>query len=87
MTTADDTALIEQIARAAFDSDRAESGLTPLAWESQIPSIRREYRTLAAAVLPIIRKAQADAWSEGYNDGVADTLSPYTEYILPEESR
>lgn len=49
---------------------------------------------VVAAVLPIIRKAQAAAWAEGYNDGVTDTLnnapvetpSPYAEYDLTEEA-
>ena len=46
--------------------------------ESEWPSFRQKYPRLAAAVLPIIRKAQADAWDEAYAWGCFDDTDGFT---------
>ena len=71
--TADTTALQESIARALAPSHRHP--LKPEACNGC-----RRLRDSAAAVLPIIRAAQADAWDEGWRQGAflgVTTPNPY----------
>ena len=60
--TADDKTLTDEIARALATEEGYE-----LPWEQERHA--GLYRERAAAVLPIIRKAQADAWDEGQESG------------------
>lgn len=62
MTT--DEALTEQIARAYAE-------LTPEQWEAVHPGLKRRAIRDASVVLPIIRKAQAEAWDKGHRDTLA----------------
>ncbi|HEX7349611.1 hypothetical protein [Brachybacterium sp.] len=68
----DTDALTERIARTAHHHDEVETHARPRAWEDEHPERRGEYLALADALLTIVaeevRKAQADAWDEGYGD-------------------
>lgn len=75
MTTTD-TALREQIAEAMFQHDHP----TRLdGWDHTLLLVKTRYRSRADAVLPIIRKAQADALREAANaidlEAIADEWS------------
>ncbi|MGO1349697.1 MAG: hypothetical protein ACTMIL_12735 [Brevibacterium aurantiacum] len=62
MTT--DEALTEQIARAQVGSPSDYEWRT---WGEDSPRLRSITLQYAARLLPIIRKAQADAWQAGVN--------------------
>ncbi|WP_193104668.1 hypothetical protein [Brachybacterium sp. FME24] len=105
MTT--DAALTEQVAEAVRQAlSDGEALQCTRVWEAWLYKTMTDedftdasdgplVEEVTAAVLPSIRKAQAEAWAEGYNDGVTDTLnnspvetpSPYAEYDLTEEAR
>lgn len=61
--TTDDKTLTEQIAGALAEVD----GYGPT--DMHVDWVMRYYGDFAVAVLPIIRKAQADAWDEGQESG------------------
>ena len=68
MTTTDE-ALTEQIARAMYEAEIEDD------WLYELNEYKEPYLIFAAAVLPIIRKAQADAWDEGHRDTLAYVAS------------
>ena len=65
MTT--DADLTEQIAQKLHEVDPI-SGHDPR-WDRLLKMDREWYRIKATAVLPILRRAQADAWDEGQSSG------------------
>ena len=65
MTT--DADLTEQLAQKLYEVDPI-SGHDPR-WDRLLKTDREWYRIKAAAVLPILRRAQADAWDEGQDAG------------------
>ena len=65
MTT--DADLTEQIAQKLHEVDPI-SGHDPR-WDRLLKMDREWYRIKATAVLPILRRAQADAWDEGQDAG------------------
>ena len=90
--TTDTTALQERIARAirlADTGDTLPDGFAARMWDEGVTNRDKGMR-LAAAVLPIIaaevRKAQADAWDEGYAWGCFDDTDGFTRNPYREES-
>ena len=75
--TNDTTALQERIARALYEEDKRDAANAGLAFDSD--AAWEWARDWTAAVLPIIaaevRKAQAEAWSEGAAVGARDSFS------------
>lgn len=75
-----DEALTEQIARATCGSPSDYEWRT---WGEDDPGLRVLTLQYAARLLPIIRKARADAWDEGENAGFLHgrwdeyTINPY----------
>ena len=61
--TTDDQKLTEQIAQKLHEVDPI-SGHDPR-WDRLLKMDREWYRIKATAVLPILRRAQAEAWDEG----------------------
>ena len=61
--TTDDQKLTELLAQKLHEVDPI-SGHAPR-WDRLLKMDREWYRIKAAAVLPILRRAQADAWDEG----------------------
>lgn len=66
MTT--DADLTEQIAREMYYSEKPEERHRN-GWNADHPDERWRFRDLATAVLPILRRAQAEAWDEGQASG------------------
>lgn len=76
--TTDDKALTEKIARALRAHDAITHGWSgPMHLTVEV----RDYLPAAAAALPIIREAQAEAWDEGRLSGafLGVHANPYRE--------
>ena len=72
------TPLQGRIARALYENAEyygPEDAQPP--WDSRDDEERGEWMKIAAAVLPILRAAQADAWDEGYYEATVGDGDPF----------
>ena len=79
MTTTDQTPLQDRLARSIYGAEMPSPRYQWAALRNEAKDRRRQQ---AAAVLPIIaaevRKAQADAWDEGYMEATNGNDDPLT---------
>lgn len=80
--------IVDQMARALWDYDNAARtpGWRDMAWDdmggSEPAEERIDCEIRACALMPVVRKALAQAWDEGYEDAI-DTYVEHQDDDLP----